>query len=73
VINLHNNDTCLVEFKVGDWIQFDFIDYYNKSSQWKVEAQSIYFDKDWCLTGIDLDTGDDLTFVMKYMKNVEHY
>jgi hypothetical protein len=73
VIDLHDTDDCSVEFDINDWIEFDFIDIFGRTTHWKIEVFKIYFNKKWLIAGIDLESGDELTFMMKYMENVEHY
>ena len=70
MITLQNNEECTLEFDINDWIEFD---YYNNSTHWKIEIRKIYFNKEWLLIGVNLETNDELMFVMKYMSNVKHY
>lgn len=69
---MHENN-CSVEFEARDIIEFDFLNNKGELTHWVVDLQKIYFDKEWMLLGIDLDSGDELTFMMKYMGNVKHY
>jgi hypothetical protein len=80
VRNLHNIESCSVEFLANDIIQFDYINWKGILGHRIVETICIYYgstkfhpEPQWLMEGVDLIKNEHRIFAMKDMENVKHY